>query len=249
MTFDYSVTTELAQKRAGKVLKRFMRDVSKRNNLMDKCRFFYRKIVSIQRQFHSRVLADKNRFTYIMYYWENLKTDMSKILLSDDKNPEAAKEVSIKIFKISDPVREKYIRLYCEYCRMVFVLKFINWRFHRLMFRKNEIRFDWTDEIPNIVEKIDKMEVELFGDLDPYAREIIMKSEGKNKTTMSSTKLNLKKIKWNKDYSLVKRDKSDDSVTRHVVELEDPGPCPAYLFMPTKVQLMKMILKAAYQEQ
>lgn len=126
------------------------------------------------------------------------------------------------------------------------MLKFIQWRLQRLIYRRQEIRFDWTDEIPNIVEKIDKLENDLFGDLNPYAREIIMKNEGKTKSSMT-TKLNMKKIKWHKDYSMVRRDKSDDSVT-HNVEVEDPGPCPTYLFMPTKVQLMKMILKAAYSE-
>lgn len=30
--------------------------------------------------------------------------------------------------------------------------------------------------------------------------------------------------------------------------MEDPGPCPVFVFMPTKVQLMKMIVKAAYTE-
>ncbi|TNV84017.1 hypothetical protein FGO68_gene12642 [Halteria grandinella] len=243
----HSTTIEHSSRRAGKTIKRFLRGVNKRNLLMDRCRFFYRKIVSIQRSYRSRVLSDKNRYMYIMYYWENLKVDMSKILLSDEKNQAAAKEVSIKVFKITDSLRERFINMYCDYCRLVFMLKFIQWRLQRLIYRRQEIRFDWTDEIPNIVEKIDKLENDLYGDLNPYAREIIMKNEGKTKSSMT-TKLNMKKIKWHKDYSMVRRDKSDDSIT-HSVEVEDPGPCPAYLFMPTKVQLMKMILKAAYSEQ
>ena len=116
------------------------------------------------------------------------------------------------------------------------------------MFRKQEVRFDWTDEIPAIIDKIDKYENELFGDLNTYAREIIMKNEGKTKSSMTTTKFNLKKIKWNKDYSMVRRDKSDDFVINSVAEVGDPGPCPPYTFMPTKVQLMKMILKAAYYD-
>ena len=31
-------------------------------------------------------------------------------------------------------------------------------------------------------------------------------------------------------------------------EPEDPGPCPTFIFMPSKAQLIKMIIKAAYAD-
>jgi hypothetical protein len=130
------------------------------------------------------VISQKNRNTYILYYWESLKVDMSKILLSDTKNPEGAKEVSIRVFAIKDQLREYYIRLYCEYCRLIFVLKFIEWRLHKLIYNKKPIRFDWSDELPRIAEKIDNLEYQLFGGLNPTAKEILMKNGGYTKSTL-----------------------------------------------------------------
>lgn len=48
------------------------------------------------------------------------------------------------------------------------------------------------------------MESELLKGLDPFAKEIVMKNDGLTKSTIKSTTLSMKNIKWNKDYSMVK---------------------------------------------
>jgi hypothetical protein len=105
-------------------------------------------VITIQRANRSRVLAFKSRITYLRYYWETLKVDMSKILISETKNVDAAKQVSFHVFGMKGDLREKFILTYCEYCRLVFILKFIFWRMQRLRFKKQEIRFDWESEVP-----------------------------------------------------------------------------------------------------
>lgn len=94
------------------------------------------------------MLSFKSRITYLRYYWETLKVDLSKILISETKNVDAAKAVAAKIFAIREPVVESFILRYTEYCRAVFILKFIYWRIQRLKWRKQEIRFSWDTEIP-----------------------------------------------------------------------------------------------------
>ena len=74
-------------------------------------------VVMIQRANRSRVISFKNRITFFDYYWENMKVDMSKVLMSDKKNPEAAKKMSVKIFSISTDTKNKMLHLYAEYCR------------------------------------------------------------------------------------------------------------------------------------
>jgi hypothetical protein len=50
-------------------------------------------------------MSFKNRITYLDYYWETLKMDMSKVLLADARNASPkAKVLSVAIFSIS---REK----------------------------------------------------------------------------------------------------------------------------------------------
>lgn len=73
---------------------------------------------------------------------------MSKILMSDLKNHEIAKQASYKIFGVREDTREKFIADYCEYCRMVFIVKFIVWRIQKLRYLGLEERFVWDEEIP-----------------------------------------------------------------------------------------------------
>ncbi len=42
------------------------------------------------------------------YYWENLKADISRSLLSDKKNIEIAKQISVQIFAVNDSKRQLY---------------------------------------------------------------------------------------------------------------------------------------------
>jgi hypothetical protein len=61
-----------------------------------------------------------------------MKSDISKILLADTRNPDYANGVSMKVFAIQTQTRDDYIRTYCELCRIVFIYKFIYWRLNKL---------------------------------------------------------------------------------------------------------------------
>lgn len=84
----------------------------------------------------------------MQYYWETMKVDMSKMLMAEEKISIAAKAVSIKVFAIKEEVRNRYIELYCEYCKKVFHYKFTMWRIQKLKYLQREILFDWAPEIP-----------------------------------------------------------------------------------------------------
>ena len=62
-------------------------------------------------------MSFKNRLTYLDYYWENLKVDMSKVLLADIRDPQKGKALSVGIFSISKEVKDRMLNLYAEYAR------------------------------------------------------------------------------------------------------------------------------------
>jgi len=87
-------------------------------------------------------------------------------------------------------------------------------------------------------------EKELFEDLNATAEPIFIKSAAKKQALGPlKTKLSFRHLRWTKDVPqnvIVEDDliESDDDI--------EPGPCPIFLFMPSKVLVMRMILKAAY---
>jgi hypothetical protein len=87
----------------------------------------------------------------------------------------------------------------------------------------------------------------LFEGLNPSAENIIINAASKRlqrKSSSLKTKLSLKNLSWTK--SIPQNIIEDDSFASD--EDIEPGPCPLYLFMPSKVQVMMMVLKAAYDE-
>ena len=88
--------------------------------------------------------------------------------------------------------------------------------------------------------------------MDLKAYEILIQSSVSASLTFK-TKLSMKGIEWKQDYRMVKLDnefqrQQSALISEDEIEvLEDPGPCPIFKFMPTKVQLMKMIIKAAFK--
>ncbi len=169
--------------------------------------------------------------------------------MSNSVNRGAAKQISCRVFAVREGLRDQVINDYYQYCRLLFILSFINWRLQKLAYKGLPITFDWQDEIPSIEKQVKQIERQLFDDLDPAAAEIVMKNDGQTAGNLRTT-LPMKKINWQKDYRLVKIDGKHNFYTlKKIIEdeaIEDPGPCPPFIFMPTKVQLMKMILKAAY---
>ena len=96
----------------------------------------------------------------------------------------------------------------------------------------------------------------LFQNIEPFALEILINSDGETKNNLKTT-LTLKGLQWDRDIRLVKMEKQDtqkymetDNSDLEIDETldppEPPGHCPGFTFMPVKVQLMKMILKASY---
>ncbi len=65
---------------------------------------------------------------FLKYFWSIIKVDMSKILLGNKKNPKEAQKVSVKIFGITDEVRDIFIERFFNYCRNLHLIQFIDWR-------------------------------------------------------------------------------------------------------------------------
>ena len=63
----------------------------------------------IQKTNNIRVMSFKYRLTFLEYYWENMKVDMSKILLSYTRDPEAAAKISSKVFSIKPELKMKHL--------------------------------------------------------------------------------------------------------------------------------------------
>lgn len=152
-------------------------------------------------------MSFKNRITYLEYYWENLKVDMTKALLADKSNPEKSKALSLGIFSIAKDVKHSQLQKYAEYARQVFIFKYYQWRKDRLAFQKITSTFDWILEIISTRDKVRSLEQLLFEGVDSFILELFDKIDQKSKL---KTTLTLKGIKWDKDYTLVKIDSIPD---------------------------------------
>ena len=211
---------------------------------------FHGKIVHIQRVNKVRQQSFRNRLTYLKYYWEILKGDLSRALMSENKKAqEAAKQLSIKIFGVREETRDLFLNWYVQYTREVYIIKFMNWRCRKMKFLDQPFTFRNWD--PNqMMDHIRWLEGKLCEDLENYGLETLVKAiqQGNyHKNGMSLTNLSLKDIKVDKDLRIVKLEEADlVRVADTDVITEDPGACPPFMFIPTQVQLMKILLKAAY---
>ena len=86
----------------------------------------------------------------------------------------------------------------------------------------------------------------MFEGLNAAAERIIIHAASKRlyRKTSLKTRLSLKNLNWTK--SIPQNVIEDDSFASD--EDIEPGPCPLFLFMPSKVQVMMMVLKAAFDE-
>ena len=210
------------------------------------------------------MMSFKARLMLFGYYWENMKGDLSRILLSDLKQPEEAKKVSTKVFSIPHSVKQQYIRDYSQYVRAIYNIKFFDWRMRKLKYLRQKATFNFKREIERIQMQIASLEKVLFEDVNKQALEILMKSDGISRIAMG-IRINIQNIKWNlhqsvpslnpklfKQVSIVSKDsiQSEDfeesDKEDEDSDIEPPGPCPGLTFLPSKVQLIQMILKAAY---
>ena len=95
-------------------------------------------------------MAAKGRITFLDYYWENIKVDMSKILLQQSDQNEA-KRISIRIFTMPHDLKMFFLELYISYIREVFIIKFLNWRKRKLIYQGKTSEFDWTHQLPQLL--------------------------------------------------------------------------------------------------
>jgi hypothetical protein len=52
--------------------------------------------------------------------------------MSDKRNPEPAKALSLRIFTVSEGTRDTFISWYVQYTKEIYTLKFIMWRMRKL---------------------------------------------------------------------------------------------------------------------
>lgn len=82
----------------------------------------------IQKTNNIRVMSFKYRLTFLEYYWENMKVDMSKILLSYTRDPEAAAKISSKVFSIKPELKMRAISYFVEFAKQTYIIRFFTWR-------------------------------------------------------------------------------------------------------------------------
>ena len=95
-------------------------------------------------------MALKARIMLFGYYWENMKGDLSRILMSDVNKPEEAKKISTRVFSIPTSLKLEYIRHYTQYVRALYNIKFFDWRMRKLRFLQKKTRFNFKREIERI---------------------------------------------------------------------------------------------------
>jgi hypothetical protein len=86
-------------------------------------------VVSIQRGNRSRIASLNSRNAFFCYFWEILKVEISKALMSEKK--QAAKTLSCNMFAISEKVRDYFCHLYNQHQRLIFIDKFMHYRMRR----------------------------------------------------------------------------------------------------------------------
>lgn len=101
-------------------------------------------VVRLQKVNRFRIFAFKNRMAYLKYYWENMKSDLAKVLMTDKKNAELSKALSIKIFSVREEIRDVYLNWYVAYSKEIYTLTFIMWRMRKLKALGHPFTFeDW----------------------------------------------------------------------------------------------------------
>ena len=95
--------------------------------------------------------------------------------MSDKKNPEAAKQLSLKIFSVRDDARDKFIDWYITYTKEVFLLKYMLWRARKLSYLGQTFNFPMWDP-REVLRHIKWLEYLLFEDIEAYAMETLMKA-------------------------------------------------------------------------
>ena len=121
-------------------------------------------VISIQRGYRQRISSLNSRDTFLCYYWEILKVEISRALMSEKK--QAAKTLSCNMFAISERVRDYFCYLYNQYQRLIFIDKFMSYRMRRCEELGVLFTFDWKSEKPKLDEERKAIELSLYENLD-----------------------------------------------------------------------------------
>ncbi len=120
----------------------------------------------------------KSRSMFFAYYWDNMKVDVSKVLL--DQPPEILEKSKIiagKIFSIPESLKINFIKKYVEYQKQSFIIKFLQWREAKLKYDYIESTYDWKAEIERSKSICRVYEKFLFEDLDEFASQLLMNAD------------------------------------------------------------------------
>jgi hypothetical protein len=77
-----------------------------------------------------------------------LKIELSKMLIANKKNFKEGQVASVKIFSITDGVRDFFIKQYTKYILDLFTIKFIIWREKKIKFKDPDANYMLTLQIP-----------------------------------------------------------------------------------------------------
>lgn len=72
---------------------------------------------------------------------QQLKIELSKMLLANKKNFKESQVASVKIFSITDDVRNYFIDQYTKYILDLYTIKFIIWREKKIKFKNPDANY------------------------------------------------------------------------------------------------------------
>lgn len=123
-------------------------------------------VVLIQTSNRKRKIAQVDQMVFLRYYWQNVKVELSKILISDKidrQHLDLCKQVALKIFASTDVQRDAILTSYVDYCRQLYFFRFIK---HREVTADDRDREDkvayFRTEAFNIEKRLFKLEKEIF---------------------------------------------------------------------------------------
>lgn len=125
-----------------------------------------------------RIKSKEVRMSILVDEWDTLKNEISKALLAIKKPKDAAKKASKlqqRLFLISSDIRDKYFKLYYNYCKDIYTIKCLHWRNQKLRFRQlKEVDAIWEAEIPRLFVKIMADRKNLFEELDVFSQDTLL---------------------------------------------------------------------------
>ena len=91
---------------------------------------------------------------FLKDYWEREKFKVIQLLIAaTKKNPKKAKTLIRKLNATSDAIRDRIFKAYFYYKKIVYTIKFIQWRIQQLKFRNVEIEEERYEELKTLEDQ------------------------------------------------------------------------------------------------